>query len=183
MCLCTLQQVGCCYGGVVDAGFRPCPTHNNVSWMLDLRVPLHVAAGQLLLRLGLWMQVSGPAPTIAICHGCWRSVGPSVRIRRFDGPPVRTTAWHLCAAVWCSSPDPPPDPAHTHRCRCGARGGNGLVNRSFHIKHAFVRVPFVVGVQPCWSWARRELDRSMPGAALVPWRRHHITSDCSHGST
>ena len=32
-------------------------------------------------------------------------------------------------------------------CRCGARGRNGLSNRSFHIEHAFVRVPFVVGVQ------------------------------------
>ena len=39
------------------------------------------------------------------------------------------------------------------------------------------------GRPTCWSWARRELDRSMPGAALVPWRRHHITSVCSHGST
>ena len=55
----------------------------------------------------------GAARAFAHCsfHGRrWRCLGPSVRIRRFYGPPVRTTAWHLRAAVWCSSPDPPPDP-------------------------------------------------------------------------
>ena len=57
------------------------PSHpaSDVMWSLDLHVPLHVKAGKLL-------------------HD-WRSLGPSVRIRRFDGPPVRTTAWHLRAAV------------------------------------------------------------------------------------
>ena len=168
--------------------FQPCPTHSDESWMLDLRVPLHVQRSVGVMVL-LWRQASGPAPPIVMSYLLDARV--SVGILVFGNPPFRRPSRpHHCLAPSCRSlvlqPGSSPGPPHIPIVAgAGARGRNGLIYRPFMSLQCSLAVfEFICGGRPTgWSWAQMGFECSMPCAALCLRRRHNSSSVCSHGST
>ena len=119
--------------------FQPCPTHSDESWMLDLRVPLHVQRSVGVMVM-LWRQASGPAPPIVMSYLLDARV--SVGILVFGNPPFRRPSRpHHCLAPSCRSlvlqPGSSPGPSHIPIVAgAGARGRNGDIP-SLHVPSVF----------------------------------------------
>ena len=151
--------------------FQPCPTHSDESWMLNLRVPLHMQRSVGVMVL-LWRQASGPAPPFVMSYLLDARV--SVGILVFGNPPFRRPSRpHHCLAPVCRSlvlqPGSSPGPSHIPIVAgAGARGRNGLIYRPFMSLQCSLAVfEFICGGRPTgWSWAQMGFECSMPARPL-----------------